>query len=107
MTETLEAPPGRRRFDRGRLRLGIVLAVICGALAFLVIQGLDNATTFFKNADEAVAQRDALGSKRFRLQGTVVAGSVRELGNDVAFTVEYHCKTVDVVHRGSPPELFK
>ena len=95
-----------RHFDRSRLRLGIVVAVICGALAFLVIQGLGNATTYFRNADEAMAQRDELGTRRLRLQGTVVPGSVRTAGDEVAFAVEYHCVAVDVRHRGDPPELF-
>ncbi len=95
-----------RHFDRSRLRLGVVIAAVCGALAFLVIQGLDNATTYFRNADEAMAQRDDLGTRRLRLQGTVVPGSVRTSGDEVAFAVEYHCVAVDVRHRGDPPELF-
>ncbi len=97
--------PGRT-FDRSRLRLGIVLAVVCGGLAFLVLQGLGNATTYFRNADEALAQRSELGERRFRLQGTVVPGSVTTAGDEVAFRVEYHCQSVGVRHRGDPPELF-
>lgn len=96
----------RGRFDRSRLRLGIVIALVCGGLAFLVLQGLGNATTYFRNADEALAQRDGLGSDRFRLQGTVVPGSVRQEGDQVGFRVEYHCAQVEVLHRGDPPELF-
>ena len=96
-----------RTFDRSRLRLGIVIAVVCGALAFLVIQGLGNATTFYRNADEAVAKRDELGTKRFRLQGVVVPGSIRDVGADVAFRVEFHCVNVPVRHRGTRPPLFK
>ena len=94
------------RFDRTRLRLGIVIALVCGGLAFLVLQGLGNATTYFRNADEALAERESLGTDRFRLQGTVVPGSVAQQGEQVGFTVEYHCARVDVVHRGDPPELF-
>jgi cytochrome c-type biogenesis protein CcmE len=97
---------GGRRIDRTRLRLGIVIALVCGALAFLVLQGLGNATTYFRNADEALAERSQLGDDRFRLQGTVVPGSVRPVGDEVAFQVEYHCDAVDVRHRGDPPELF-
>src|SRR3712207_1095134 len=58
--------------SRSRLRLGIVIALVCGAIAFLLVQGLGNATTYFRNADEALADRDDLGTSRFRLQGTVV-----------------------------------
>lgn len=101
----------RRSFQRNRLRLGLVIATVCGALAFLVLQGLGEATTFFRNADEAVAQRDELGTRRFRLQGTVVPGSVREVGGAdepaVVFRVEYHCAQVAVRHVGNRPELFQ
>lgn len=94
--------------DRSRrLRLGVVLALVMGASAFMLVKVLDGATTYFLNADEAVAQRDDLGTKRIRLQGTVVAGSVTQAGSEVSFDVEYHCAVVHVRHEGDPPELFK
>ena len=96
-----------RTFERSRLRLGIVIAVVCGAIAFLLVQGLGNATTFYRNADEAVAARDSLGTKRFRLQGVVAPGSIRRDGADVDFLVEYDCVQVPVHHEGSRPPLFK
>jgi cytochrome c-type biogenesis protein CcmE len=103
--------PGGRVFVRSRLRLGVVVAVICGALAFLVLQGLGDATTFFRNADEAIADRDQIGDARFRLQGTVVPGSVEEAGTAgdpaVTFAVEFQCEQVVVHHRGNRPELFQ
>jgi cytochrome c-type biogenesis protein CcmE len=94
-------------FDRSRLRLGLVIAVICGALAFLVFQGLGNATTFYRNADEAVAKRGSLGTKRFRLQGVVAPGSIKDAGTAVEFDVEFNCVVVPVHHVGSRPSLFK
>ena len=94
-------------FDRSRLRLGIVIAVICGALAFLVFQGLGNATTFYRNADDAVAKHDSLGTKRFRLQGVVTPNSIKDVGTAVEFDVEFNCAVVPVHHVGSRPPLFK
>ncbi|MGH9222974.1 MAG: cytochrome c maturation protein CcmE [Acidimicrobiales bacterium] len=88
-------------------RLWLAGAVVVIALGFLVVQGLGNATLYFRTADEAVAQRESLGSKRFRIQGTVVAGSVQPQGNEVAFTIEANEVTVPVVHQGDPPELFQ
>ena len=96
-----------RTFERSRLRLGLVIAAVCGALAFLVVQGLGNATTFYRNADEALAKRDSLGTKRFRLQGVVVPDSIKDDGAEVNFTVEYHCVRVPVHHKGNRPELMK
>jgi cytochrome c-type biogenesis protein CcmE len=101
----------RRQFQRNRLRLGVVVAMVCGAIAFVVIQGLSDATTFFLNADEAAADRSELGADRFKLQGTVVPGSVQEVGGAavpaVNFDVEFQCATVSVHHIGIRPELFQ
>lgn len=88
-------------------RLWLAGAVIVAALGFLVFQGLGNATLYFRTADEAVAQRDSLGTKRFRIEGNVVAGTVHQAGTEVAFTIESKGVTVPVLHQGDPPELFK
>jgi cytochrome c-type biogenesis protein CcmE len=103
----MAAPPvARPPTQRSRLRLGIVIALVCGAIAFLLVQGLGNATTYFRNADEALADRDDLGTSRFRLQGTVV-DVARSEGGATVFDVEYHCAKVAVRHDGDPPELFR
>ena len=103
----MAAPPATRPpVPRSRLRLGIVIALVCGAIAFLLVQGLGNATTYFRNADEAVADREDLGTKPFRLQGTVV-DVARSEGGATVFDVEYHCVKVAVHHEGDPPQLFR
>ncbi len=96
----------QRSFQRGRLRLGLLIAVVCGSLVYLVFQGLGNATTYFRNADEALADRSELGTHRFRLQGTVM-NKPSQQGDSTVFTVVYHCAEVKVSHRGDPPELFR
>jgi len=90
-----------------RRRLWVAGAVVLAALGFLVFQGLGNATVYFRTADEAVAQRSTLGTRRFRLEGTVVSGSVAESRGDVAFRVANNGVEVPVVHRGDPPEMFR
>ncbi len=88
-------------------RLWLAGIVVIGALGFLVFQGLGNATLYFRTADEAVAQRTELGERRFRIEGDVVAGSVRQTGNDVTFTLTKNSVEVPVTHKGDPPELFR
>ena len=89
-------------------RLAVVLAIVLGAIAFLVVQGLGNATTFFRNADEAVRDRAELGNSRFRIEGTVVAGSNRPIsGKGTAFTIAANGVSVPVIHHGDEPPLFK
>jgi cytochrome c-type biogenesis protein CcmE len=85
----------------------VVIVVVLAAIGYLAWQGIGNATLYFYNADEAVARRDELGDRRFRVQGTVVDGSVVETGAAVDFTIEFAGTTVPVHHVGDPPELFQ
>jgi cytochrome c-type biogenesis protein CcmE len=96
--------PGR---TQGRRRLIVVGLVVLAALGFLVVRGLGNATLYFRTADEAVAQKQQLGDRRFRIEGNVVAGTVKEMSNRVAFNIESKGVIVPVSHIGDPPELFK
>lgn len=84
-----------------------VLAVIIGAVGFVAVKALSDATLFFYNADEAVSMRDELGTDRFRLQGTVESGTIVDNGDAIAFKVQFNGVEVAVVHRGDPPELFE
>lgn len=97
------------RSGAGRRRAIVVLAsvVLLGAGGFVLLQALGDASVFFRNADEAVAQRDELGDRRFRLQGTVVRGTIEETGLGVSFTLAYNGAEVPVRHTGDPAELFQ
>ena len=104
-----QAPPvGGGSADRGK-RVAILgtLGVLVVALVFMAYQGLNNATVFFRNVDEAVQQRDELGDKRFRLQGSVVDGSLESDGTSVRFAVEYGGVPAPGVELGDPAELFQ
>lgn len=101
------ARAGRRpRRARRRWLPLVVLGVVVLGLGLLVYKGLSDAALYFRNADEAVAQRDELGTRRFRLQGTVVGEPVAE-GGTVSFDVTYNGVDVAVVHTGTPPEMFE
>jgi cytochrome c-type biogenesis protein CcmE len=95
----------RSRNPKGRLALLVLVAVVA-VLGFLVWKGLDNATVYFRNADEAVAERDELGDRRFRIQGSVVDDAV-ETPDGVDFDITYNGVDVAIHHVGDPPELFE
>jgi len=94
--------------DRGK-RFAVlgVLGVLVVVLVFLAYQGLGNATVFFRNVDEAVAERDELGDRRFRLQGRVVPDTLESDGTTVRFVVQHAGVQAEVRHVGDPPELFQ
>ncbi len=108
MTATAPAPRVRPAAPATtRRRLVALVLVVVAATCFLLFKGLGDATVYFKTADEAVAQKDELGSRRFRVEGAVVTDSVRQVGDGVHFEIISAGETVPVVHRGDPPELFK
>ena len=84
-----------------------VAVIVFLAVGALLAKGLTDATLFFRNADEAVAERDSLGEKRFSLQGLVVGGSVEQQGDLVLFSVAFNDVQIDVAHDGAPPQLFR
>jgi cytochrome c-type biogenesis protein CcmE len=108
LTPRTSAATMRRRRRTAPL---LVLAVVVIGIGALLVKTLGDASLFFQNADAAVAQRSTLGEKRFRMQGTVLAGTVVPAEVDgqsaVQFSVSYNGVEVDVVHVGDPPQLFK
>ena len=106
LTPRTAAPsPESRRTQRP---IGVYLALVAVVLGigFVVLQGLDNATLYFRNVDEAVAEREELGTRRFRLQG-LVRDDVVDTGDTVSFTVSFDGADIPVQHRGDPPDLFE
>jgi cytochrome c-type biogenesis protein CcmE len=99
--------PRFRRSRRHRVRLAVVFAVLAAALGFLLAEGLGSSLDYFDTVSQAVAQRATLGTSTFRLEGTVVAGSVRRTASGTDFTVSGGDRSVDVENTGSPPQLFQ
>ena len=104
---TAPAAPAPGRDVRPRLRLAIVGVVILGAVGFLLVKGLGSSLDYFKTVNQAVTQKAQLGSSTFRLEGTVVPGSVERSVNGASFDVTQGGSTVHVVNQGTPPQLFK
>ena len=78
----------RRSLAARRWGAIVVLGLLVLVIGAIVWQA-KGATLYYKNADEAVAQRTSLGSKNFRLQGTVLGDSVEPTESGVKFTVAF------------------
>ncbi len=110
-TSRIAVPPAprvvrRRAFLGSRRRQFVAGVVIVGAMAFLIFQGLSNATEYFLTADQAVAQRAHLGTKQFRIEGTVEQ-NVRQADHLTDFSIYANGASVAVVDSNDPPQLFR
>jgi cytochrome c-type biogenesis protein CcmE len=87
-----------------------VLFGIVGVIALVVaitVAGLNDNLTYYLYPNEAVEQRAEFpDGERFRLAGQVVAGSVDEQADDLAFSVTDGAETIPVVLLNTPPPLF-
>jgi cytochrome c-type biogenesis protein CcmE len=102
--------PGSRR----RWLPAAVIVLVIAALGFILVRTLDGAALFFYNADEAIERRADLTDERFRVQGTPFGNPITvEIERDgrqqvaVVFPIAFDGQVIDVVHSGSPAELFQ
>ncbi len=85
-----------------------VVAVFVAVLGFVLFQAVTSATVYFYNADEAVAQRDEIGNKTFRLQGVVASEPATDSSGRITFEVAFNDVAVTVHHVGAEPtDLFE
>lgn len=105
-----DGPAPRRSRSRGRgLLVGaVILALLVGIVGLLIVQ-VQGSSLYYYNVDEAVAQRESLGGRDIRIQGTVV-GEPIEQGNEDAlvFDLAFNGESIAVRHLGpEPPPLFE
>ncbi|WP_419919971.1 cytochrome c maturation protein CcmE [Candidatus Poriferisocius sp.] len=113
--ESVELTPRPARpVRRGVRRWGpvLIVAVIVVVIGFVLWKALADATLVFREVDDAVQHREEVGDDRFRMIGSPVSGSVREVtladGRPaVAFSVTLDGVVADVVHTGALSDQFQ
>lgn len=96
------------RTERGRGRFFLVVGLLCAAVALLLYKGLLSSLNYYDTVDYALAHRGQIGTSSFRLEGTVVTGSVRPTATGAAFAIAGSSGVqVHVVSVGTPPQLFQ
>ena len=78
----------------------VLLAV---ALVFLLVEGLGSSLDYFDTIDQAYAHRASLGTSTFRLEGTVVPGTIQATATGTDFAMCQGPHVVQVTNTGSPP----
>jgi cytochrome c-type biogenesis protein CcmE len=97
-------PPRRRRTSR---RVVVVFVLLAGALCFLLVEGLGSSLDYFDTVDQAYAQLDTLGTTTFRLEGTVIPGTIAATSVGTDFDICQRPHVVHVTNTGTPPQLFQ
>jgi len=85
------------------------MAVIVAALGYLAYTGVQESKSYYVTIRELNGMGNSAYSKRLRVAGNVVPGSIRRQGTHVQFELMEQDRTLPVVYSGTeaPPDTFK
>lgn len=88
-------------------RFGIVTAIIVVSLGYLAYTGVQESKSYYVTIDQLRTMEDR-HSKRLRVAGNVVPGSIKRTGTRVEFLLKENELTLPVVYQGTeaPPDTF-
>ena len=88
-------------------RVIVALAVIAGALGWVLVSGLRSSLVYYRTPTEVLGLGSQAVGQQMRLGGYVVPGSVRRVGAALDFVVSDGTSRMSVVATGGVPSLFR
>jgi cytochrome c-type biogenesis protein CcmE len=94
---------------RKYLKFGTVTVVILLSLGYLAYTGVQDSKSYYVTIKELQGMGDGAYSKRLRVAGNVVPGSIKRSGTRVDFMLKEQDLTLAVSYTGTeaPPDTFK
>src|SRR5437868_8137655 len=97
---------------RTHLRIALAIVIIVLSLGYLAYTGVEESKSYYVTISELhkdAAQGDKVYSKRLRVAGNVVPGSIKRQGSRVEFSLSENDQLLTVIYHGSeaPPDTFK
>ena len=91
------------------MRFGAVIAIILLSLGYLAYTGVQDSKSYYVTIKELNGMGNSAYSKRLRVAGNVVPGSIKRQGTHLEFLLVEQDRTLAVVYAGTeaPPDTFK
>src|SRR3954454_7895896 len=91
------------------LKFGAVTFVILVSMGYLAYTGVQDSKSYYVTIKELQTMGDGAYSKRLRVAGNVVPGSIKRSGTHVDFQLKEQDLTLAVSYSGTeaPPDTFK
>jgi len=103
--ENPSTPPSSKRRAKFLAGGSVVFVAVCALLFWSITR--PGATAFYMTPTELQAMGTTPADEGFRLNGTVVPGSIRQDGLATAFTLTDGFTQIDVVTEVAVPDTFK
>jgi cytochrome c-type biogenesis protein CcmE len=90
------------------IRFGTAITIVLLTLSYLAYTGVEESKSYYVTIAELKQDPDA-GSKRIRVAGDVVPGTIKRSGTTVEFVLNEAGNTLPVIYKGTeaPPDTFK
>ena len=91
------------------LRFTVAIAIILMTLSYLAYTGVQESKSYYVTIAELRGMGEKAYSKRLRVAGNVVPGSIKRQGTKVDFLLQEETRTLAVTYKGTeaPPDTFK
>jgi cytochrome c-type biogenesis protein CcmE len=91
------------------LQFGVAIAIIVLALGYLAISGVQESKSYYVTIKELDGMGDKAYTKRLRVAGNVLPGSIKRQGTHVEFQLNEEGRLLNVEYQGTeaPPDTFK
>jgi cytochrome c-type biogenesis protein CcmE len=91
------------------LRFTVAIGIILVTLSYLAYTGVQESKSYYVTIAELRGMGDKAYSKRLRVAGNVVPGSIKRQGTRVDFLLQEETRTLAVTYKGTeaPPDTFK
>ena len=91
------------------VKFGLAIAIIVLTLSYLAYTGVEESKSYYVTIAELRKMGDGAYTKRLRVAGTVVPGSIKRQGTTVEFQLQEEANTLPVIYKGTeaPPDTFK
>src|SRR5205807_3012217 len=91
------------------LKFGSAMVIILLALGYLAYTGVQESKSYYVTIKELRGMGDGAYSKRLRVAGNVVPGSIKRSGTNVNFALTENDQVLNIVYNGTepPPDTFK
>jgi len=91
------------------LKFGAAIAVVIVSLAYLAWTGVEQSKSYYVTLKELHSMNDSRYTKRLRVAGNVLPGSIKRAGSEVRFQLKENDLVLPVVYTGTEalPDTFK
>jgi len=93
---------------RKQLKFVVGSVVIILTLSYLAYSGFQESKSYYQTVSELYASKEAAYSRRLKVAGDVVPGSIVREGKTIKFVISQESQTLPVVYVGTaaPPDTF-